>query len=107
MDLEEKILRKGIKYFLIWFMCMSLFVWETPKPVAWKETEYYYVPDEYDEEDTHIEETSENHYIIDGMTLLKDLEEKFGIDFREEEFETILSMIRRGVLKEMEGSENA
>lgn len=45
--------------------------------------------DEYDEEDTHIEETSENHYIIDGMTLLEDLEEKFGIDFREKEFETI------------------
>ena len=44
---------------------------------------------EYDEEDTHIEETSENHYIIDGMTLLEDLEEKFGIDFREKEFETI------------------
>ena len=52
MDLEEKILKKGIKYFSIWFLCMTLFVWETPKPVEWtEETEYSYVPDEYDEED--------------------------------------------------------
>ena len=52
MDLEEKILRKGIKYFSIWFLCMTLFVWETPKPVEWtEETEYSYVSDEYDEED--------------------------------------------------------
>ena len=48
MDLEEKILRKGIKYFLIWFLCMTLFVWETPKPVEWtEETEYFYVDDEF------------------------------------------------------------
>ena len=30
-----------------------------------------------------------------------------SMEYDEEEFETILSMIRRGVLKEMEGSENA
>lgn len=53
MDIEEKILKKGIKYFSIWFLCMTLFVWETPKPREWKteETEYSCVPDEYDEED--------------------------------------------------------
>ena len=54
MDLEEKILRKGIKYFSLWFLCMTLFVWETPKPREWteEEIEYSYAPDEYsDEED--------------------------------------------------------
>ena len=47
------------------------------------------IMDEYDEEEAHIEETGEDHYIIDGMTMLEDLEEKFGIDFKEEEFETL------------------
>ena len=52
MDLEEKILRKGIKYFSLWFMCMILFVWEAPKPVEWteEETTYSFVPDENQEE---------------------------------------------------------
>ncbi len=51
MDIEEKILKKGIKYFSIWFLCMTLFVWETPKPVEWtEETEYSYVDDEFLEE---------------------------------------------------------
>jgi 3D (Asp-Asp-Asp) domain-containing protein len=53
MDLEEKILRKGIKYFSIWFLCMIFFVWETPKPREWteEETTYSFVPDEeYQEE---------------------------------------------------------
>ena len=53
MDIEEKILRKGIKYFSLWFLCMTIFVWETPKPREWtEEVEYSYAPDEYsDEED--------------------------------------------------------
>ena len=52
MDLEEKILRKGIKYFSIWFLCMTLFVWETPKPVEWtEETEYPFMDDEFLEEE--------------------------------------------------------
>ena len=37
MDLEEKILRKGIWFFSVWFMCMSLFVWEPAKPGYWEE----------------------------------------------------------------------
>lgn len=37
MDIEEKILRKGIKYFSLWFLTMTLFVWETPKPGKWTE----------------------------------------------------------------------
>ena len=52
MDLEEKILRKGIWFFSVWFICMTLFVWETPKPVEWTEekTEYSFVEDEFLEE---------------------------------------------------------
>lgn len=37
MDLEEKILRKGIWFFSVWFICMSLFVWEPAKPGYWEE----------------------------------------------------------------------
>lgn len=52
MDLEEKILRKGIKYFSIWFLCMILFVWEAPKPREWtEETEYSFVDDKYQKEE--------------------------------------------------------
>ena len=48
MDIEEKIFRKVVKYFSIWFLCMALFVWEEPKPVEWTEDEIAYscVPDE-------------------------------------------------------------
>ncbi len=45
--------------------------------------------DEYDEEDVHIEKKGEDKYIIDGMSELKELEERFGIDFQEEEFDTL------------------
>ncbi|MDY5701166.1 MAG: hemolysin family protein [Lachnospiraceae bacterium] len=45
--------------------------------------------DEYDEEEEHIAQTSKNQYIIEGLTPLKELEERFGISFEEEEFETL------------------
>lgn len=45
--------------------------------------------DEYDEEEEYIEETSKDEYVIEGLTPLKELEERFRISFREEEFETL------------------
>ena len=45
--------------------------------------------DEYDEEDDYIEEKGEDEYIIEGKTPLEELEERFGITFDEEEFETL------------------
>lgn len=52
MDLEEKILRKGIWFFSVWFICMSLFVWEPIKLGYWEEeTAYSFVDDEYQEEE--------------------------------------------------------
>lgn len=45
--------------------------------------------DEYDEENVHIEEKGKDKYVIDGMSELKELEERFGIDFQEEEFDTL------------------
>lgn len=45
--------------------------------------------DEYDEDETYIEQKSENQYEIEGLTPLEELEERFGISFREEEFETL------------------
>lgn len=47
------------------------------------------IQDEYDEDEEHIEEKSEDEYIIDGKTPLEELEERFNISFREEEFETL------------------
>ncbi len=48
------------------------------------------IMDEYDEEEAYIEETeNEDEYIIDGITPLEELEERFGISFHEEEFETL------------------
>jgi putative hemolysin len=47
------------------------------------------IMDEYDSEENHIEEKGENEYVIEGMTRLKDLEERFGISFGETEFETL------------------
>ncbi|MBO5094410.1 MAG: HlyC/CorC family transporter [Lachnospiraceae bacterium] len=47
------------------------------------------IMDEYDEEEAHIEEKSENEYIIEGLTPLEELEERFGISFEEEDFETL------------------
>ena len=48
------------------------------------------IMDEYDEDEAHIEETENaNEYLIDGITPLDELEEKFDISFHEEEFETL------------------
>ena len=46
--------------------------------------------DEYDEENRFvIEEKSEDEFVIEGKTPLEDLEERFGISFADEEFETL------------------
>ncbi|MBR6770865.1 MAG: HlyC/CorC family transporter [Lachnospiraceae bacterium] len=46
--------------------------------------------DEYDEDEEHIEATAnEDEYIIEGKTPLKELEERFGLVFDKEEFETL------------------
>ncbi len=46
--------------------------------------------DEYDEDEEYIEATAnEDEYIIEGKTPLDELEERFGICFEEEEFETL------------------
>lgn len=45
--------------------------------------------DEYDEEDEHIEEKGEDEYVIEGMTPLEEVEERLGIHFDEESFETL------------------
>ena len=45
--------------------------------------------DEYDEDEEHIEEKGENEFIIEGMTPLEELEERFVIDFEEDEFDTL------------------
>ena len=47
------------------------------------------IMDEYDSDENHIEETGNNEYTIEGMTRLEDLEERFGIDFGESEYETL------------------
>ncbi len=48
------------------------------------------IMDEYDEEEEYIEETENaDEYIIEGMTPLDELEEKFNITFDEEDFETL------------------
>lgn len=47
------------------------------------------IMDEYDADENHIEEKGDNEYLIEGMTKLEDLEERFGIDFGEREFETL------------------
>ncbi len=45
--------------------------------------------DEYDEISEHIEEKGNDEYLIEGMTPLEELEERFGISFEDEEFETL------------------
>ena len=49
--------------------------------------------DEYDEEKEHIEETNEDEYVIEGLTPLKELEERFELSFEEEEFETLNGLL--------------
>ncbi|MBD5551008.1 MAG: HlyC/CorC family transporter [Lachnospiraceae bacterium] len=45
--------------------------------------------DEYDKEESHIQKKGQDEYVIDGMSELKELEERFDIDFEEEEFDTL------------------
>ncbi|WP_300714019.1 hemolysin family protein [uncultured Acetatifactor sp.] len=45
--------------------------------------------DEYDEITEHIEEKGDDEYVIEGKTPLEELEERFGISFDDEEFETL------------------
>lgn len=46
--------------------------------------------DEYDEEEAHIRETENaDEYIIEGITPLEELEERFQISFHEETFDTL------------------
>lgn len=45
--------------------------------------------DEYDEDTSHIVEIGDNTYEIEGITPLEDLEDKFGISFGENEFDTL------------------
>lgn len=45
--------------------------------------------DEYDEISEHIEEKSKDEYVINGITPLDELEERLGISFEDEEFETL------------------
>lgn len=45
--------------------------------------------DEYDEESEYIEEKGNDEYVIEGITPLEELEERLGISFEEEEFETL------------------
>lgn len=47
------------------------------------------IMDEYDEDTEYIEEKGNNEYVIEGKTPLEELEERFGISFEEEEFETL------------------
>lgn len=51
------------------------------------------IMDEYDVEGNHIEETGEDEYIMDGLTPLEELEDRFGLDFSEEPFETLNGLI--------------
>lgn len=48
------------------------------------------IMDEYDEDEEYIEETgNEDEYIIEGVVKLEELEERLGICFGEQEFETL------------------
>lgn len=47
------------------------------------------IMDEYDEDVEYIEAKGEDEYVIDGRTRLEELEERFGISFEDEEFETL------------------
>jgi len=48
------------------------------------------IMDEYDEEEDYIEPTAnQDEFIIEGKTPLEDLQERFGITFEDNEFETL------------------
>lgn len=45
--------------------------------------------DEYDEDREYIEDKGNDEYVIEGNTPLEELEERFGLSFEDEEFETL------------------
>ncbi len=45
--------------------------------------------DEYDEDNEYIEEKGDDSYCVEGKTPLEELEERLGISFEEESFETL------------------
>lgn len=47
------------------------------------------IMDEYDADENYIREKGNNEYVMEGMTRLEDLEERFHIRFEECEFETL------------------
>lgn len=47
------------------------------------------IMDEYDEEEKHIREGIQDEYVVEGITRLDELEEKFGISFSEQKFDTL------------------
>ena len=47
------------------------------------------IQDEYDEDGEYIEEKGENEYVMDGLTPLEELEERFSITFPEQGYETL------------------
>lgn len=49
--------------------------------------------DEYDEDETFIQERGKDSYEIDGLTPLEELGESLGIDFGNEEFETLNGLL--------------
>ena len=49
--------------------------------------------DEYDEEEELIEKTAEDSYEVDGLTLLEDIEDLLGIEFEDDEYETLNGFI--------------
>lgn len=47
------------------------------------------IQDEYDDEEELIVKQADGSYIADGMTQLEDLEELLGVDFDEEDYDTL------------------
>ena len=47
------------------------------------------IQDEYDEEEELIRQEADGSYLADGMTEVEDLEELLGIQFEEEDYETL------------------
>lgn len=47
------------------------------------------IMDEYDEDREYIEDKGNDEYVTEGKTPLEELEERFGISFEDEEFETL------------------
>jgi putative hemolysin len=45
--------------------------------------------DEYDDEETFIRRRGKGRYELDGLTPLEELEEELGLDFSQEEYETL------------------